>query len=86
MQRFLMIRTYGDMEATKAVLPTMETAEMRRLKEKVEFSERARQNYWRKKIMESKIKYAVRPRSPLADNLLGIAGFLVLLVSGGLWD
>ena len=83
-QRALVIRTYGNQELAKSMAVTMESPELKRLRAELGIKEPRERKDFRKKILEARRKYKVKPMKPFKRKLWGMVGLIILLAHGGI--
>lgn len=81
--RALVIRTYGDQDFANSMAAAMESSELKRLRAELGIKEPRERNDFRKKILEARRRYRVKPMKPFKRKIWGIIGLIVLLAHGG---
>lgn len=83
-QRALVIRTYGNQELAKSMALTLESSELKKLRAQLGVKAPREKNDCRKKIIEARKKYKIKPISPFKRKIWGIIGLVILLANGGI--
>ena len=78
----MVIKTYGDANITIPVANTFESAELKKLRAKVDVSAPVRSRQYKAMIRDARRKYRVKPLSPFQQRIWGYIGMLVLLMRG----
>lgn len=76
----LVIKTYGDVDMSRAIVNGMESRELNRLRAESEFHKHKDTKKYKKMIAEAQRKYAVKPPNRLQQWFWGNIGLIALLL------